>query len=108
MAKSALASRSIIVFDREAPVPGVILIEGDIIHSVVVESPEKPLAALVLEHADWNVVDVGDLTIGPGLVDLNVRVNGEWEGHGHATRAAVAGGVTFFIETPNSYELPDS
>lgn len=48
--------------------------------------------------------DLGDLVIGPGLVDCHVHVNEpgrtEWEGFDTATRAAAAGGVTALVDMP--------
>jgi allantoinase len=60
----------------------------------------------VLGHADApaDVVDVGSLTVSPGLVDSHVHVNEpgrtEWEGFGTATRAAASGGVTTLVDMP--------
>ncbi len=49
-------------------------------------------------------VDLGDLTLLPGLVDTHVHVNQpgrtEWEGFATATRAAAAGGVTTICDMP--------
>jgi allantoinase len=49
-------------------------------------------------------VDLGDLTLLPGLVDTHVHVNEpgrtEWEGFATATRAAAAGGVTTICDMP--------
>jgi dihydroorotase-like cyclic amidohydrolase len=53
------------------------------------------------------VTDFGELHIGPGLIDLNVRPNADWEGHAITSKAAVAGGVTFFLEHPNYFEMPE-
>ncbi|BEP11865.1 allantoinase AllB [Acidothermaceae bacterium B102] len=50
------------------------------------------------------VVDVGDLTVSPGIVDSHVHVNEpgrtHWEGFATATRAAAAGGVTTLVDMP--------
>jgi dihydroorotase-like cyclic amidohydrolase len=106
--KLGVASQNVVLLDSESPVPALILIENQLIHSVHKATADKSLADLVSEYADWNVSDVGELVVGPGLVDLNVRVNGEWEGYEHATKAAIASGVTFFLETQNVYDLQDS
>jgi allantoinase len=49
-------------------------------------------------------VDLGEDALLPGLVDTHVHVNEpgrtEWEGFAHATRAAVAGGVTTLLDMP--------
>jgi allantoinase len=48
--------------------------------------------------------DLGDMVIGPGVVDCHVHVNepgrSEWEGFDTATRAAAAGGVTTLVDMP--------
>ena len=50
------------------------------------------------------LVDAGDRTVMPGLVDTHVHVNEpgrtEWEGFETATRAAAAGGVTTLLDMP--------
>jgi allantoinase len=50
------------------------------------------------------LVDAGDRTVMPGLVDTHVHVNEpgrtEWEGFETATRAAAAGGVTTILDMP--------
>ena len=50
------------------------------------------------------VVDVGALTVSPGIVDSHVHVNEpgrtHWEGFATATRAAAAGGVTTLVDMP--------
>jgi allantoinase len=54
--------------------------------------------------ATGDVIDVGDLVVTPGLVDVHVHVNEpgrtEWEGFATATRAAAAGGVTTVLDMP--------
>jgi len=65
----------------------------------------------VIEHvAPWDeagggeLVDVGELTILPGIVDTHVHLNEpgrtEWEGFATATRAAAAGGITTLVDMP--------
>lgn len=62
--------------------------------------------AAVLGHGDApaDVVDVGSLTVSPGLVDSHVHINEpgrtEWEGFATATRAAASGGVTTLVDMP--------
>jgi allantoinase len=49
-------------------------------------------------------MDAGDLVVLPGLVDSHVHINdpgrADWEGFGHATKAAAAGGVTTLVDMP--------
>ncbi len=62
----------------------------------------------IAEYADVpdgiEIVDAGDLTISPGLVDTHVHINepgrADWEGFDTATRAAAAGGVTTLVDMP--------
>jgi allantoinase len=53
---------------------------------------------------DVDVLDVGRLTVLPGLVDTHVHINdpgrADWEGIESATRAAAAGGVTTLVDMP--------
>jgi allantoinase len=66
------------------------------------------VVAHVTDHSDVpsgaQVVDAGDLTVSPGIVDTHVHVNEpgrtDWEGFEHATRAAAAGGVTTIVDMP--------
>jgi dihydroorotase-like cyclic amidohydrolase len=46
--------------------------------------------------------------ISPGIIDLNFKFNGDWEGYGHGTMAALSGGTTFVLESPNIFDMdPD-
>lgn len=57
----------------------------------------SPAAATTVRLGD-------DVVLLPGLVDTHVHVNdpgrADWEGFGHATRAAAAGGVTTIVDMP--------
>lgn len=52
----------------------------------------------------FDVLDAGDRTVFPGLVDTHVHVNepgrADWEGFESATRAAASGGVTTILDMP--------
>jgi allantoinase len=54
--------------------------------------------------AGAEVIDAGELSILPGLVDTHVHINdpgrSDWEGFDTATRAAAAGGVTTVMDMP--------
>ncbi|HEY0796560.1 MAG TPA: allantoinase AllB [Acidisarcina sp.] len=54
--------------------------------------------------AGYEVIDVGDDYLLPGLVDTHVHINEpgrtEWEGFRTATRAAAAGGYTTLVDMP--------
>ncbi len=53
---------------------------------------------------DFEIDDVGDFVVMPGLVDTHVHINepgrADWEGFETATKAAAAGGVTSIIDMP--------
>ena len=51
-----------------------------------------------IESFEWDYVL-------PGLIDLGVRCNGSWGNSETESKAAVAGGVTFFLEEPSAYQL---
>jgi dihydroorotase-like cyclic amidohydrolase len=53
------------------------------------------------------VNDYGSLVIAPGLIDLNVKSNGEWEGRSITSQAAISGGVTFYLENTNYYDMDE-
>lgn len=54
--------------------------------------------------AAYDVDDLGDLVVMPGLVDTHVHINEPgrtaWEGFETATRAAAAGGITTLVDMP--------
>lgn len=62
------------------------------------------LASAKLLFLCWQVLDVGDSVVMPGIVDCHVHVNepgrASWEGFRSATRAAAAGGVTTIVDMP--------
>ena len=62
------------------------------------------IAAYDEPAAGRTVVDAGDATVLPGLVDTHVHINEpgrtDWEGFETATRAAAAGGVTCVLDMP--------
>lgn len=62
----------------------------------------EPLSSS-LDGAEHTVLP-DDVVLLPGLVDSHVHVNdpgrSEWEGFGHATRAAARGGVTTIVDMP--------
>ncbi len=51
-----------------------------------------------------NILNVGDLIVMPGIIDIHVHVNEpgrtDWEGFDTATQAAAAGGITSIIDMP--------
>lgn len=63
------------------------------------------IAAMAEDMLDgYEVIDAAGLAVLPGAVDLHVHFNdpgrAHWEGWGHGSRAAAAGGVTTIVEMP--------
>ncbi|KAJ7993408.1 hypothetical protein DPEC_G00272130 [Dallia pectoralis] len=77
--------------------PAVVVIEEGKIQSILPGSSGPP-------EAGFEVMDVGDSVVMPGIVDCHVHVNEPgrttWEGFWTATRAAAAGGVTTIVDMP--------
>src|SRR4051812_1526814 len=92
MAQAFLAER---VVTPEGTQRGAVVVEQGII-TAVCRVDEVP--------AGVEVVDFGDRTLLPGLVDSHVHINEpgrtEWEGFATATRAAAAGGYTLLVDMP--------
>ncbi|XP_034036590.1 allantoinase, mitochondrial isoform X2 [Thalassophryne amazonica] len=77
--------------------PAVIVIKDGKIHRVL---PDGSFS----EADDFELFDVGDSVVMPGIVDCHVHVNEpgrtRWEGFWTATRAAAAGGITTIVDMP--------
>lgn len=85
--------------------PGAILVDGEQIQSVLT-SDQRPADSTIreLEAAGFEVQDIGNDVILPGLVDSHLHINdpgrADWEGFFTATRAAAAGGYTMLVDMP--------
>lgn len=79
------------------------MIEDGLIHSI--ELSTESLDDLTVRYAAWSPVDYTDFYVSPGIIDCNVRVNGDWEGYRCLTKAALSGGVTMLIEEPSIFDL---
>ena len=92
MAQAFVAAR---VVTPEGTRSGAVLVEHGVIARVC-GIDELP--------ADIEVLDFGDRTLIPGLVDSHVHINEpgrtEWEGFATATHAAAAGGYTLLVDMP--------
>ncbi len=84
--------------------PATVWIEGEKIKAVVPVEMDRAETDAPAGSVAGGVRDLGDLVIGPGLVDGHVHVNEpgrtDWEGFVTATRAAAAGGVTSLVDMP--------
>ena len=94
MSLQAFLSRRVVTL--EGIRPAAILVEQERIQAVV--SLDQ------LPAAGYEIHDVGNAAILPGLVDSHVHINdpgrAEWEGFETATRAAAAGGYTMLVDMP--------
>jgi allantoinase len=88
------AIRSSRIVTPEAIRDGFLIIRDGIIDSIENQLPE----------GDFELFDVGNKVVMPGIIDPHVHINEpgrtDWEGFDHATRAAIAGGITSMIEMP--------
>jgi allantoinase len=94
------ALRSTRVVTPDAVGPATVVVDGGRIEAV--ESFGVELGAEAGEP--FELVELGDSVLAPGLVDCHVHVNEpgrtEWEGFETATRAAAAGGITALVDMP--------
>eukprot|EP00359_Climacostomum_virens_P007956 CAMPEP_0204913470 /NCGR_PEP_ID=MMETSP1397-20131031/11323_1 /ASSEMBLY_ACC=CAM_ASM_000891 /TAXON_ID=49980 /ORGANISM="Climacostomum Climacostomum virens, Strain Stock W-24" /LENGTH=453 /DNA_ID=CAMNT_0052084705 /DNA_START=851 /DNA_END=2209 /DNA_ORIENTATION=+ len=104
MAKLAVCSRQVVTFDKSAPCPAVILVEGDSIVDVVEFDPNTQISDILATYADWNPVDYSDFVISPGQIDTSVKINPDWESITDASSAAVASGVTLMLVEANLFQ----
>jgi len=103
--RKALISRHIVLYRARHPLYGLILIEDEVIKEVIVVDKGIPVNALMDKYSDWNPVNFEHYYISPGVIDCNVRTNGDWEPYRNLTRAALCGGVTMILEEPSLLSL---
>jgi dihydroorotase-like cyclic amidohydrolase len=104
--RTVIASRHVVLPDQVVPVTAFVTIEGEVIADIVVIPEEADYnAALQFLDSDVNLVNCENDYVSPGLIDLNFKFNGEWEGYGHGTMAALAGGTTLVVETPSLFDM---
>lgn len=96
MSRTALISRHIVYMKARLPIYGIILVEGEFIHEIIVADSDVPVSDLAEKFRDWNPVDLEDFFISPGIIDINVRR--EWDTYEFLTKSALAGGVTMIVE----------
>jgi allantoinase len=82
--------------------PACVLIKNGSILDVLVSYTQTQLDNL--QKDGYQLEDLGDLVIMPGLIDSHVHVNEpgrtEWEGFETATKAAAVGGITTIADMP--------
>jgi len=76
-----------------------------VIVDVLMQEPLTDVALIKSQYADCDIEVYEHSYVLPGLVDCNVRLNGEWEGSGHATKSAISGGVTVLATEGTIYSL---
>ena len=106
--KLALKSSTIFLNETDEPISGVILISNENIEEFIPEqhfSPEKLKEIL----ANFEFHDFGESFIFPGIIDLNVHLNSnyeeKWSNIEEVTRMASQGGITTILDHPlmNNY-----
>jgi len=103
MCLRAFVSRRLVTPDGIQP--GAILVDGERIRSVLSSDRAQEESSIrELEAAGFEVNDLGNDVILPGLVDSHLHINdpgrADWEGFYTATRAAAAGGYTTLVDMP--------
>lgn len=93
----------------EGVAPGALLLKRGVITRTIraVDAAGVAARAEAARTADTlgaHIVDVGDLLVSPGVVDLHMHMDEPgrmaWEGLRTGTRAAAAGGVTTLVDMP--------
>jgi dihydroorotase-like cyclic amidohydrolase len=98
MARRALISKHIVLTTQphsSRPTYGIILIEGELIHDVVIIESSIPVSSVMSKYESWNPENLENLYISPGIIDLNTRL--EFETCTELTKAALSGGATFVL-----------
>lgn len=94
-----IKSANIFPDQTSEPFSGYILVKGEHIAELI---PENSIDSKLLETSD--LLDFKDLYIIPGLIDLNVSLNSnydeEWIDIENITKMAAQGGITTIIENP--------
>lgn len=100
MESFSLFSNHVILPDYLQPVSAVIEVTGEFISNLTILSPNAFNSFSSLSTSIPNLIDLSDLFICPGLVDLNTRV--EWDDFTTFSKSAISGGVTFaLVEEPH-------
>lgn len=104
MSRKALVSKHIVLTTHShssRPSYGIILIEDEIIHDVIIIDPSIPVDSVISKYSDWNPENFENFYISPGIIDLNTRL--EFETCTELTKAAISGGVTFALVESGFY-----
>lgn len=111
MVKLGLISKHIVLTDHahstdhRLPQIGIILVENERIHDVVIIKDQTLIPSLFENYRDWNPVDYSDYYISPGIIDTSTRT--EWESLSDLTRQALSGGVTLLAVEEGYYKHMD-
>ena len=104
MVRKALISKHIVLTTHthsSRPSYGIILIEDEIIHDVIIIDQSIAVEAVLTKYSDWNPENLEDYYISPGIIDLNTRL--EFETCSELTKSAISGGVTFALVESGYY-----
>ena len=105
MGKQALISKHLVLTTSpclRCPAYGIILIQDDLIHDVILLDCATPISEILTQYSEWNPEDLSDSYISPGIIDLNTRL--EWESYTELTKAGISGGVTFALTEGGYYK----
>lgn len=92
------------------PVYALVLHQRGVIEEVLLQEPTTEVVDVIGQHNSCEIEVFEHFYVMPGLVDCNVRLNGEWEGSSFTTKAAIsgqiyAGGVTVVATEGTIYNL---
>ena len=107
MSKVALISKNLVLNEYQNtkpryPLSGIILIQDEIIHDIIIIDPNTPISEIMSEYSDWNPIDYSNHYISPGIIDINSR--SEWDSFETLTNEAAKGGITLLIVEPGYYQ----
>lgn len=111
MSQKGIASKHLVLTQYQEtrlryPVPGLILISGEKIESIIMLSADFIFEDLIAQFPSYHLQDFSDYYVSPGMIDLNVRH--EHETLTQLTQSALSGGVTLIALEPGYYSNIES
>lgn len=95
-------SDKVFLENNSFPVKAFIFFQKGIISNIIVPSSSSEVS-LIFEKE--KILNFEGFYVLPGLIDLNIRFNGEWEGLQKGTLSAAKGGITTVALEANYHEL---
>ena len=111
MSRKGIVSKHLVLTQYEDtqplyPLPGLVLISGEKVESIVILEANFVFDELVSQYPDYLLQDFSDYYVSPGIIDLNVRH--EYETLAQLTMSALSGGVTLIALEPGYYSIIQS